>query len=150
MNAAIKPRLRELAARSERVVEFALVRDANGQLVESDGGSAVGTALKVGAGAAALGGAGYGGYKAYQYGKSNLINQGFQQYRGPKVGGVHTGLPVQAAMKESASDFANLGKVGGAKAAFSAAGSAGLNAAKKSGFGKGVRGALLGAARWLK
>ena len=146
MNTAIKPRLRELAAHSERVVEFALVRDANGQLVESDGGSAVGTALKVGAGAAALGGAGYGGYKAYQYGKGQVVGQGYSQYRN----GMNGGMPASFAKQAADADFANLGKVGGAKAAFSAAGSAGLNAAKKSGFGKGVRGALLGAARWMK
>jgi hypothetical protein len=145
MNSIIKPRLRELAARSERVVEFALVRDANGQLVESDGGSAVGTALKVGAGAAALGGAGYGGYKAYQYGKGQVVGQGYSQYRN----GMNS-MPASFAKQAADADFANLGKVGGAKAAFSAAGSAGLNAAKKSGFGKGVRGALLGAARWIK
>jgi len=66
LSANLKPALRELAARSEKLTEFAMVRDASGKFVEVDdkGGMGVGTALKVGAGAAALGGAGYGAYRA--------------------------------------------------------------------------------------
>ena len=80
LSADLKPALRELAARSEAIIEFAMVRDANGQFVEVDdkGGMGVGTALKVGAGAAALGVAGYGAYRADKavmgkYGKQGLL-----------------------------------------------------------------------------
>jgi len=66
LSASLKPALRELAARSEAITEFAMVRDANGQFVEveDEGGMGMGTAVKAGAGAAALGGAGYGAYRA--------------------------------------------------------------------------------------
>jgi len=151
LSANLKPALRELAAISEGLKEFAMVRDASGRYVEvpEEGGSKVGTALKVGAGAAAAGGAGYGGYKAYQYGKGNLINQGFQQYRAG-------GLAPKAALGESASDFAGLGKMGGAKAAFSETGRAGwsaLKGASANAVGKtkgGLRGGLLKIAGALK
>jgi hypothetical protein len=148
LSADLKPALRELAARSEKLTEFAMVRDANGQFVEVDdkGGMGVGTALKVGAGAAALGGAGYGGVKAYQYGKKQIVGQGFDQYRA----GLNGSMPADFAKKAAEEDFARLGKLGGAKAAFGVTGRAGLNAAKASGVGKGLRGALLGAAKWLK
>jgi len=75
----LKPALRELAARSEKLKEFAMVRDADGRFVEVDeSGSPVGTAVKAGAGAAAVGGAGYGAYRADKaimgkYGKQGLI-----------------------------------------------------------------------------
>lgn len=71
LSANLKSALHELSARSEHgVKEFALVRDANGQLVEGGGGSGFKTAAKVGLGAAAVGGAAvlgtreYHGYKA--------------------------------------------------------------------------------------
>jgi gas vesicle protein len=80
LSADLKPTLRELAARSEAITEFAMVRDANGQFVEveDEGGMGMGTAVKAGAGAAALGGAGYGAYRADRaimgkYGKQGLI-----------------------------------------------------------------------------
>jgi hypothetical protein len=128
LEANLKPALRELAARSEQLKEFAMVRDANGRYVEveEDGGMGVGTAMKAGAGAAALGGAGYGGYKAYQYGKGKIVGQGYSQYRN----GLNGSMPASFAKKAADADFANLGKFGGAKAAFGAAGSAGLDAAK--------------------
>jgi hypothetical protein len=76
----LKLALRELAARTEKLKEFAMVRDANGQFVEveDEGGMGMGTAVKAGAGAAALGGAGYGAYRADKaimgkYGKRGLI-----------------------------------------------------------------------------
>jgi hypothetical protein len=63
----LKPALRELAARSQKLKEFAMVRDANGQFVEveDEGGMGMGTAVKAGAGAAAIGGAGYGAYRGH-------------------------------------------------------------------------------------
>jgi hypothetical protein len=64
----LKSNLRELAARSEQLKEFAMVRDASGRYVEveEDGGMGVGGAIKAGAGAAALGGAGYGAYRGHK------------------------------------------------------------------------------------
>jgi hypothetical protein len=123
LSANLKPALRELAARSEKLKEFAMVRDANGRYVEveDEGGMGVGTAVKAGAGAAALGGAGYGVYRGH-----NAVMNKFGTF-GPMEAG-------KSRMGE----------------AYKGAGAAGLNAAKKSTFGKGVRGALLGAARWMK
>ena len=123
LSADLKPALRELAARSERIIEFAMVRDANGQFVEveDEGGMGVGTAVKAGAGVAALGGAGYGAYRG-----NNAVMSKFGTF-GPMEAG-------KSRMVE----------------AYKGAGAAGLNTVKKSGFGKGLRGALLGAARWLK
>jgi hypothetical protein len=64
----LKLALRELAARTEKLKEFAMVRDANGQFVEveDEGGMGMGTAVKAGAGAAAVGGAGYGAYRGHK------------------------------------------------------------------------------------
>lgn len=78
LSANLKPALRELAAISEGLKEFAMVRDESGRYVEVPEQSGGNTALKVGvggvAGLAAVGG-------AYQYGKGNLVKQGYQQYR---------------------------------------------------------------------
>lgn len=63
----LKPALRELAARSERIVEFALVRDANGQLAEDNSGSGFKTAAKFGLGAAGAAGAAVAGTRGYHY-----------------------------------------------------------------------------------
>jgi hypothetical protein len=145
LDANLKPVLRELAARSEAITEFAMVRDASGRYVEVDdkGGMGVGTALKVGAGAAALGGAGYGAYRGHnavmskfgafgpmEAGKNRLV----EAYKGAGAAGWN-------AAKGAGTDALNVAK---------SAGSAGLNTAKASGLGKGLRGAFLGAARWLK
>lgn len=123
MSANLKPALRELAARSEKLKEFAMVRDANGQYVEveDEGGMGMGTAVKAGAGAAAVGGAGYGAYRGH-----NAVMSKFGTF-GPMEAG-------KSRMGE----------------AYKGAGAAGLNAAKKSGFGTRLRGAFLGAARWMK
>jgi hypothetical protein len=100
-----------------------MVRDANGQYVEveDEGGMGMGTAVKAGAGAAAVGGAGYGAYRGH-----NAVMSKFGTF-GPMEAG-------KSRMGE----------------AYKGAGAAGLNAAKKSGFGTRLRGALLGAARWMK
>lgn len=69
LSADLKPALRELAARSEEITEFAMVRDASGRYVEvpeESKGFPTGTAVKAGLGAAALGGAGYGAYRGHQ------------------------------------------------------------------------------------
>lgn len=70
LEANLKPALRELAARSERIVEFALVRDANGQLVEDNSGSGFKTAAKVGLGAAGAAGAAVLGTRLYHANKA--------------------------------------------------------------------------------
>ena len=77
VNYNLKPALRELAARSQKLKEFAMVRDANGQYVEveDEGGMGMGT-VKAGAGAAALGGAGYGAYRADKAIMGKYGNQG--------------------------------------------------------------------------
>jgi hypothetical protein len=79
LSANLNPALRELAARSEAIIEFAMVRNADGQFVEveDESGMGMGT-VKAGAGAAAVGGAGYGAYRADRaimgkYGKQGLI-----------------------------------------------------------------------------
>jgi hypothetical protein len=126
LSADLKPALRELAARSEAIIEFAMVRDANGQYVEveDEGGMGMGTAVKAGAGAAAVGGAGYGAYRGHNAVMSKF---GMRGTFGPMEAG-------KSRMGE----------------AYKGAGAAGLNAAKKSGFGTRLRGAFLGAARWMK
>jgi hypothetical protein len=130
----LKPVLRELAARSEKLKEFAMVRDANGQFVEveDEGGMGMGTAVKAGAGAAALGGAGYGAYRGH-----NAVMNKFGTFGPMEAGKSRMGEAYKGA------GVAGLNAVKGA-------GATGLNAAKKSGFGTRLRGALLGAARWMK
>ena len=134
MSANLKPALRELAARSEKLKEFAMVRDANGQFVEveDEGGMGVGTAVKVGAGAAALGGAGYGAYRGH-----NAVMSKFGTFG-----------PMEAGKSRMGEAYKGAGTAG--LNAVKGAGATGLNAAKKSGFGTRLRGALLGAARWMK
>lgn len=170
----LKYTLRELAARSERITEFALVRDANGKFVEVDdkGGMGVGTALKIGAGAAALGGAGYGGYRGHKYvmDKFNTIgpmeagkNRVVEAYKGAGAAGwdaaktgYRSGLDSfkaagQGAMNSAQGAATAVGAAGQAAATgVGSAAQSGMNAAKKSGIGKRIRGALLGAARWMK
>jgi hypothetical protein len=130
----LKPALRELAARTEKLKEFAMVRDANGQFVEveDEGGMGMGTAVKAGAGAAALGGAGYGAYRGH-----NAVMNKFGTFGPMEAGKSRMGEAYKGA------GVAGLNAVKGA-------GATGLNAAKKSGFGTRLRGALLGAARWMK
>ena len=71
----LKPALRELAARSQSLKEFAMVRDASGRYVEVEDEGGMGT-VKAGAGAAALGGAGYGDYRADKAIMGKYGNQG--------------------------------------------------------------------------
>ena len=65
LSANLKPALRELAAISEGLKEFAMVRDASGRYVEVPEQSGGNTALKVGAGVAGLAAVG-GAYKGHQ------------------------------------------------------------------------------------
>ena len=128
----LKPALRELAARSQKLKEFAMVRNADGQFVEDEGGMGVGTAVKAGAGAAALGGAGYGAYRGH-----NAVMSRFGTFG-----------PMEAGKSRMGEAYKGAGAAG--LNAVKGAGATGLNAAKKSGFGTRLRGALLGAARWMK
>ena len=182
----LKPVLRELAARSEKLTEFAMVRDANGRYVEVEeggGGFPVGGAIKAGVGAAALGGAGYGGYRGHKYvmDKFNTIgpmeagkNRVVEAYKGAgaagwnaaKAGGqagldsfraagqgVANSAQAAGAAVGAAGQAAATGVGNAAQAAATGAGNAaqsGMNAAKKSGFGRRLRGFLVGAARWMK
>ena len=132
LSANLKPALRELAARSEAIKEFAMVRNADGQFVEDEGGMGVGTAVKAGAGAAALGGAGYGAYRGH-----NAVMSRFGTFG-----------PMEAGKSRMGEAYKGAGAAG--LNAVKGAGATGLNAAKKSGFGTRLRGALLGAARWMK
>jgi hypothetical protein len=133
LDANLKPALRELAARSEAITEFAMVRNADGQFVEveDEGGMSMG-AVKAGAGAAALGGAGYGAYRGH-----NAVMSKFGTFG-----------PMEAGKSRMGEAYKGAGAAG--LTAVKGAGATGLNAAKKSGFGTRLRGALLGAARWMK
>jgi hypothetical protein len=119
----IKPALRELAARSEKITEFALVRDANGQLVESDnGGSGFKTAAKVGLGAAGAAGAAVSGTRGYHFynavkaagkgsfrkGVSNAVN--YNAFRGDGAAEKIIGAAAQKSAR--AGWMGKLGKVG--------------------------------------
>lgn len=174
VNYNLKPALRELAARSQSLTEFAMVRDASGRYVEVEdgGGMGVGTALKVGAGAAALGGAGYGAYRGHkavmdkfgtfgpmEAGKNRVVEAykgaGAAGWSAAKAGG-SAGLDSlrsagQGAMNSAQAAGAAVGNSGRAAAAgVGNAAQSGMNSAKKSGFAKRLRRGLLGAARWMK
>jgi hypothetical protein len=163
---ALKPALRELAARSEQLKEFAMVRDASGRYVEvEENGFPVGAAVKAGAGAAALGGAGYGAYKGHQaimdkFGTFGPMGEGKNRYVEAYKGAGAAGFgAVKAGGQAGWDSLKNAGQgamnssqaavQSGVNSAKSAAQS-GLNTAKKSGFGRRLRAGLLGAARWMK
>jgi hypothetical protein len=146
----LKSNLRELAARSEQLKEFAMVRDASGRYVEveEDGGMGVGGAIKTGVGAAALGGAGYGalrGHKAVmgKYGTRGLIENIDPKlpaaYAKTSAAGTAAASPMQA-YRSAASDLGNTissrasqGLAAG-KAAYSRLGDRATAAAKYPGF----------------
>ena len=174
MSANLKLALRELAARTEKLKEFAMVRDANGQFVEveDEGGMGMGTAVKAGAGAAAVGGAGYGAYRGHksvmgrfgtygpmEAGKNRVVEAykgaGAAGWSAAKTGG-QAGLDSFRAAGQGAMNSAQAaGAAVGSAAQTAAAGvgnaaQSGMSAAKKSGLGRRIRGALVGAARWMK
>ena len=93
LSANLKSNLRELAAISEGLKEFAVVRDANGQYIEVEDEGGLG--IKAGAGAAALGGAGYGAYRADKAIMSKYGNRGLIENIDPK-------LPAQYAKTSAA------------------------------------------------
>jgi hypothetical protein len=163
---ALKPALRELAARSEQLKEFAMVRDASGRYVEvEEDGFPVGAAVKAGAGAAALGGAGYGAYRGHQaimgkFGTFGPMEAGKNRYVEAYKGAGAAGFgAVKAGGQAGWDSLKNAGQgamnssqtavQSGVNSAKTAAQS-GLNTAKKSGFGRRLRAGLLGAARWMK
>jgi len=139
---ALKPALRELAARSEQLKEFAMVRDANGRYVEveEDGGMGAGAAIKAGAGAAALGGAGYGAYKGHQAimgAGSNAYakNAAFTATAADRVGGVSAVPRAQSnanfklAKAKAAGDFERMGFMDKVKTGYGMAGKSAMNSA---------------------
>jgi hypothetical protein len=143
LEANLKPALRELAARSEQLKEFAMVRDGSGRYVEvEDGGMGVGGAIKAGVGAAALGGAGYGAYKGHQAVmnkflpgvKDGFVKEGYSQYRNTANGS----MPASFAKAQSEQDFAKLGKFGQTRMAYASAAKTGAGslAAKPGLLGK--------------
>ena len=136
LSANLKPALRELAAISEGLKEFAMVRDASGRYVEVPEQSGGNTALKVGAGVAGLAAVG-GAYKGHQ-----AVMDKFS-------GGVR-----QAGFNGVKEAYGNAGKAawdatsGAGKSAWSATSGA---ATKAVGATKGgIRGGLLRIARALK
>ena len=137
LSANLKPALRELAAISEGLKEFAMVRDESGRYVEVPEQSGGNTALKVGAGVAGLAAVG-GAYKGHQ-----AVMNKFSPV-GPRQAGFN-------GVKEA---YGNAGKAawdatsGAGKSAWSATSGA---ATKAVGATKGgIRGGLLRIARALR
>ena len=127
-DANLKKSLKELAAKSQKITEFAMVRDASGRYVEvedEDGGMGLGGAIKTGAGAAALGGAGYGAYRA----DKTIMGSDFAK-RAPVKGAAGFGdmnVPIAervANAKAAKANFANMGALGQRKVVYGAAGKA--------------------------
>jgi hypothetical protein len=114
----LKTNLRELAARSEKLKEFAMVRAADGRFIEvdeEDAGMSAGTAIKAGAGAAALGGAGYGAYRGHQAIMGKYGTRGLLENIDPKLpaayaktsaAGTAAASPMQA-YRSAATDLGN-------------------------------------------
>lgn len=151
LSANLKPALRELAARSEAIVEFAMVRDASGRYVEvedEDGGMGLGGAIKTGAGAAALGGAGYGAYRGHKavMGRFGTVSGMTQADR---VGGLGAApISERLANLKAAKTAVASGGMAQAKGAYSAAGKYGMNAAKQT--GRGLLSKVAGLAKFLR
>jgi hypothetical protein len=124
LSANLKPALRELAARSEAITEFAMVRDANGQYVEveDEGGMGMGT-VKAGAGAAALGGAGYGAYRADKAMMGSKFATGVPVKGAAGFGDMNVPIAQRLANAKAAkANFAGMGAFGQRKAVYGAAG----------------------------
>jgi hypothetical protein len=156
LSANLKPALRELAARSEEITEFAMVRDASGRYVEveEDGGLGVGGAIRTGAGAAALGGAGYGAYRADKaimgkYGTQGLIESmessklpaAYAKTSAAGTAAATRGQAYRAALKDvgnNATSRFNQGLAAG-KTAYNAAGRAATSALPVEGSGFGAK-----------
>jgi hypothetical protein len=120
----MKSALRELAARSQKITEFAMVRDANGQFVEveDEGGMGVGTALKASAGAAALGGAGYGAYRADKAMMGSKFAAGVPVRGAAGFGDMNVPIAERLANAKAAkANFAGMGALAQRKAVYGAA-----------------------------
>jgi hypothetical protein len=132
----LKLALRELAARTEKLTEFAMVRDANGRYVEVEeggGGFPVGGAIKAGVGAAALGGAGYGAYRGHR-----AVMDKFGTF-GPMEAGKNR---VVEAYKGAGAAGWNAAKAGGQAGldSFKSAGQGVVNSAQAAGAAVGAAG----------
>ena len=156
MKIDLKKNLKELAAKSLKITEFAMVRDASGRYVEveEDGGMGVGGAIKAGAGAAALGGAGYGAYRADKaimgkYGTQGLIENmessklpaAYAKTSAAGTAAATRGQAYRAALKDvgnSATSRFNQGLAAG-KTAYNAAGRAATSALPVEGSGFGAK-----------
>lgn len=157
MKIDLKKNLKELAAKSQKITEFAMVRDANGRYVEveeENEGLGGGKMIKAGAGAAALGGAGFGAYRADKaimdkYGKRGLLENMDSRnlpsaYAKTTAAGTATatrGQAYRAALKDvgnSATSRMSQGLAAG-KAAYNAAGKAANSALPVEGSGFGAK-----------
>lgn len=158
LSANLKPALRELAARSERIVEFAMVRDANGRYVEVEdedgGGMGAGKMIKAGAGAAAIGAGGLGAYRLNKavmdkYGSRGLIENmessklpaAYAKTSAAGTAAATRGQAYRAALKDVgnfATSRMSQGLAAG-KAAYNAAGKAANSALPVEGSGFGAK-----------
>jgi hypothetical protein len=106
----------ELAARSGRIVELAMIRDASGQYVEVPDR---GNGLKVGAGVVAAGALGYGAYKGHNavVGKheSKLVDAGAEKYVNNTLNG---SMPADFAKGAAKNDAAKMGAFAKVKGAY--------------------------------
>jgi len=98
MNDMIKSKLVALEAKIDAKL-FAAYRGPDGKIYQEEDGSAVGTGLKVGAASAAIGGAGYGAYRADQaimgrYGQRNLLPLGSMEPGSPRSINMRSAAPA--------------------------------------------------------
>lgn len=162
MKIDLKKSLKELAAKSQKITEFAMVRDANGRYVEveeeEDGGMGVGRAVKAGVGATAIGAGGLGAYRLNKavmdkYGARGLIENMDSSklpsaYAGTTAAGTAAasrGQAYRSAMKDignTATSRFNQGLAAG-KQAYQVAGDRAAAAAKYPGFTLGRIGRAL-------
>jgi hypothetical protein len=101
MNDMIKSKLVALEAKLDAKL-FATYRGPDGRYYQDDEGSALGTGLKVGAAGAAVGGAGYGAFRADQaimgrYGQRNLLPLGSMEPGSPRSISTRSAAPANVA-----------------------------------------------------
>jgi hypothetical protein len=101
MNDMIKSKLVALEAKLDAKL-FATYRGPDGRYYHDDEGSALGTGLKVGAAGAAVGGAGYGAFRADQaimgrYGQRNLLPLGSMEPGSPRSISTRSAAPANVA-----------------------------------------------------
>jgi len=157
MKIDLKKNLKELAAKSQKITEFAMVRDASGRYVEvedEDGGMGVGRAVKAGVGSAAIGAGGLGAYRLNKavmdkYGARGLIENmdssklpaAYAKTSAAGTTAATRGQAYRAALKDAGNSVTsrfNQGLAAG-KAAYNAAGRAANSALPVEGSGFGAK-----------